>query len=45
MRGGGEISTEITMKGIKTFEQGNRVSNEEYKIENKLQRKARILGL
>jgi hypothetical protein len=43
--GGEETSAEITMRGIKVFEQGNMPSSAQYQIENKLQRKARILGL
>jgi hypothetical protein len=45
VRGGDETSAEINMRGIKVFEHGNMPTNAQYQIENKLQRKARILGL
>jgi hypothetical protein len=46
VRGGEETVIEVAMRGIRTFENNGGVESiDEYKIENKLQRKARILGL
>ena len=45
VRGGDQTAGEIGLRGIKVYEAANMLSKTEYQIENKLQRKARILGL